>query len=579
MKAKISELEESRSILEKNYLSRVDGEWNDDVKRNFFDGHVSKIRNEHDSFRDTMERTANEFAQSEKVIKSLLSIILLVFLSIPAYGQQGSQKSVVNAENFPQVSFQWNEYNPDPLQPTLLTLKENGQAVDFTLENIASDSVPETNKTILFLWEDRPGINARYRDQFEFTGRLLYGLLNEDLASDTISTFYIATFNRLQVEGEIFRSRLSSFTSDRANIDAFFLDNKHDTQTRPSAETDLLPAIKEGLDLIIREPKSNARAIVVITAGRNKLASGVEMSPIVIESLQNRVPICFVVVPSSDSDGALAYQLARETYGKVISGKDVDGAGEELLQYFKELPSLHYGRDYTVTFTSKLKRDGKQYPLVLNSHGTDYSIVPYNVPKFSLWVWAKEHLVWAIVLLVLLIAVVTLGTIFGIRFFRKLIESNRTKKEEKQRRESQQMVEQAHLKNRLNTTQQELKKQMELLEKEKKQTKKVEQEERLTRLMHTKNLSPRLIVADQGITHNIASATHTIGRAEDNDMVIPNPTVSQHHAQVVFDGSDFDIVDLKSSNGIVVNGNYVDSATLKNGDVIGLGEVSIKFYL
>lgn len=50
----------------------------------------------------------------------------------------------------------------------------------------------------------------------------------------------------------------------------------------------------------------------------------------------------------------------------------------------------------------------------------------------------------------------------------------------------------------------------------------------------------------------------TVGRASDNDVVIQDPKVSRHHAQIVQqDDGSICLIDLESSNGTFVNGNRV----------------------
>ncbi|GFP24724.1 ABC transport system ATP-binding/permease protein [Candidatus Hakubella thermalkaliphila] len=63
-----------------------------------------------------------------------------------------------------------------------------------------------------------------------------------------------------------------------------------------------------------------------------------------------------------------------------------------------------------------------------------------------------------------------------------------------------------------------------------------------------------------------------IGRSEDNDLVIKDPSVSRHHAEMSLDGNDRAwIVDRDSTNGTAVNGAKVTRARLEEGDVISLG--------
>ena len=63
----------------------------------------------------------------------------------------------------------------------------------------------------------------------------------------------------------------------------------------------------------------------------------------------------------------------------------------------------------------------------------------------------------------------------------------------------------------------------------------------------------------------------TIGRRDDNDMIIEDPAVSGHHAKIDSLGERFVLIDLKSKNGTFVNEQLIDSHWLKDGDVVSIG--------
>ncbi len=69
-----------------------------------------------------------------------------------------------------------------------------------------------------------------------------------------------------------------------------------------------------------------------------------------------------------------------------------------------------------------------------------------------------------------------------------------------------------------------------------------------------------------------------IGRAGDNHLAFPQEkTISGHHCEIFREGKNFFIRDLGSTNGVLVNGQKVDSAPLKEGDEIKLGNKSFSF--
>ncbi|BCZ24584.1 FHA domain-containing protein [Mycobacterium senriense] len=69
-----------------------------------------------------------------------------------------------------------------------------------------------------------------------------------------------------------------------------------------------------------------------------------------------------------------------------------------------------------------------------------------------------------------------------------------------------------------------------------------------------------------------------IGRANDNDIVIPEVLASRHHATLVPTPSGTEIHDNRSINGTFVNGARVDSAVLHDGDVVTIGNIDLIFH-
>lgn len=70
----------------------------------------------------------------------------------------------------------------------------------------------------------------------------------------------------------------------------------------------------------------------------------------------------------------------------------------------------------------------------------------------------------------------------------------------------------------------------------------------------------------------------TIGRGEENDIVIPENFVSHHHAVIYQHGNQYVIEDLGSVNHTYVNGNALSGkAYIKPGDEVQIGMVVLRF--
>ncbi|MEW5853953.1 MAG: FHA domain-containing protein, partial [Myxococcota bacterium] len=91
---------------------------------------------------------------------------------------------------------------------------------------------------------------------------------------------------------------------------------------------------------------------------------------------------------------------------------------------------------------------------------------------------------------------------------------------------------------------------------------------------------PRLVVVSTslaGRAFNLTKDETVIGRTEDNDLQIDHRSVSRNHAKIVREGGRYTVVDLKSANGVLVNGEEYARIDLRKGDIIELGHVKLRF--
>jgi len=74
--------------------------------------------------------------------------------------------------------------------------------------------------------------------------------------------------------------------------------------------------------------------------------------------------------------------------------------------------------------------------------------------------------------------------------------------------------------------------------------------------------------------------TTTIGRERDNDIILLDPKISRHHAQITAQKGEWIITDLGSANKTYLNGSAVTKpAPLKSGDRLSFGEFELTFSL
>jgi nitrite reductase (NADH) large subunit len=83
---------------------------------------------------------------------------------------------------------------------------------------------------------------------------------------------------------------------------------------------------------------------------------------------------------------------------------------------------------------------------------------------------------------------------------------------------------------------------------------------------------PDRTIAVQGVA--------TIGRDNEEDIVLESITVSRCHAMLLPNAAEMSLIDLQSTNGTLVNGVFVPPDTLvrlADGDVIQFGQVVARY--
>jgi hypothetical protein len=81
---------------------------------------------------------------------------------------------------------------------------------------------------------------------------------------------------------------------------------------------------------------------------------------------------------------------------------------------------------------------------------------------------------------------------------------------------------------------------------------------------------------DTEIVHPLGRRT-TIGRGLDNDIRIDTKFISRHHAVVLAGPQQTVVEDLRSTNGVTVNGKRGNRSVLRDGDIVHVGRTRFRF--
>ena len=77
--------------------------------------------------------------------------------------------------------------------------------------------------------------------------------------------------------------------------------------------------------------------------------------------------------------------------------------------------------------------------------------------------------------------------------------------------------------------------------------------------------------------YSVHKAVTSVGRSLDNDLSIDAPAVAEHHAQIIFDGRDFNLEEGDRQADILINGKKKRRARLCHGDRLTLGSAQLAF--
>ncbi len=92
--------------------------------------------------------------------------------------------------------------------------------------------------------------------------------------------------------------------------------------------------------------------------------------------------------------------------------------------------------------------------------------------------------------------------------------------------------------------------------------------------------SAQLVVSQGGHTDRalqLRPGTLSLGRADDNDVVLPDVAVSRHHARLIVDAHTVTVEDLGSPNGTYLRGRKIQAERVRDGDEVRIDPFTLRF--
>ena len=275
------------------------------------------------------------------------------------------------------------------------------------------------------------------------------------------------------------------------------------------------------------------KAIIVISDGRDN-GSATDVEKVISDAFKRRIPIHAVAHSELDQDSLSNLEMiARRSGGTYRPAPNVDDINKSLTVIKDFINKM-----YVIQWKTRLGHDGKDHKIeiAMENEGSSTSLkssILVRTPGFTDWL--KIGIIVAVILLVVVagiaIYILTRPKPAPTRFCPVC--------------------------------------------------KRAQMPEWDVCLFCLKSAKARLIMqkgaGPKGKTWPLVGKVVSLGSGPENSIRILDGAVSGKHAGVAIDGNKFEIVDLGSKNGVLVNGKKTPRRFLRNGDVITLGMTEFKF--
>jgi len=507
----------------------------------------------------------------------------------------GQQKTLdvrhINTDEYPKISADLWVRNPDGINQDAIKFyeesSENPVKVNFTKKEIVKDSVAK-NKCIVFLILN-PGSYGIfelnwYRNVVKQAIRK--GAINK---GDKVE---ILNFNN-ESAGQLLYPNTISFTDDTIAIfkklESILLRDTKSLCSSINDRTLIYQAINQTLDQLEKQNLNIPAGVFVLADDRACVAGSTGETP-GIRSKRLNFPIFGINYYKPNQINSIK-TLCEESFGLYYSdpSMSVANASSKLNSYLNSFLQRQAGFYYSFNYNTTYEKDGKSHAVKIDAKSDNTAfLLPSPNKNIIEWIVANPILSTIIFLLLGVSVFLTM----------RLFKNEKIKKEAERKLQKQQLseIDKQHrdkeelLSAKLTAQQQELEniKRKEQQQRDAEQRKKIEQDNQI----RDKELSAQMLLSgnypwfDYTLGNNtkqrfeIRIPQITVGRAENCDLKIDNPTVSKNHFQLNFKiNGEYWVKDLGSSNGLYVNGQKVQQSILKHGDFVQAGEMVLNFFI
>ena len=528
-------------------------------------------------------------------MKKLFILITVFVFSLSTYSQVQFYDDSTSVADFPEISFQINDRDPDLKVKSDFILRERLDQLEvidtFSFSHLKDSlSYSDENKCILVMIE-----TLGHSDRYEQLNTSL-NAINSSLSrfinkGDKVKLVWFALRNaETKILNDINPKFTDSINEIKSYLNKFRLPDNDFTNKYVS---DITGALIEGVDILDKFDSSLPKSIILISEERNNSYAQVSTTSAIARAWEKGVVINTIKYNRFRDEQFSIPTLSQGTYGERfvlsqssgnqrVNNKKKSEIENRVVQISKNLVKRSKGNNYKFSFITKNDiKDGKNYRVQVEvTDSEQVEELPYKAPGNWVVGQFQKNLILSIVISIILIVLIT---ILVLKIFRSYKEKALARENEmlEQRKKTELQQEEIDKQNKEidRIKNEEIERQRIDSENQKKK----KENELIKKMLQNGNFPIlKVIEGNNSKTYEVNKPLFTVGRSSSNNLTVNNPHISGNHFKISFDGNDYKLTDNGSTNGTLVNGfkyqgNSV-STNLNDGDIIEVTEVTIVFY-
>tara|TARA_B110000003_G_scaffold232922_1_gene235977 strand:- start:514 stop:2103 length:1590 start_codon:yes stop_codon:yes gene_type:complete len=528
-------------------------------------------------------------------MKKLFLLIAVFVFSFSSYSQIKFYNDSTSVVNFPEISFQINDRDPGLKIKSDFILRERLDQLEvidsFSFIHLKDSlTYSNENKCILVMIETL-GHSNRYEQLNTSLNAINSSLSRFINKGDKVKLVWFALRNaETKVLNDINPKFTDSINEIKSYLNKFRLPDNDFTNKYVSSITG---ALIEGVDVLDKFDSSLPKSIILISEERNNSYAQVSTTSAIAKAREKGVVINTIKYNRFKDEQFSIPTLSQGTYGERfvlsqslgnqrVNDKKKSEIENRVVQISKNLVKRSKGNNYEFSFLTKNDiKNGKNYDIQVEvTDSEQLEELSYKAP--GNWVVAQfqKNLILSIFVSIILIALILILVLKIYKSYKEKALARENEILDQRKKTEHQQVEIDKQNNEIDRIKNE-ESERQRIEAEKK--KKEAESELIKKMLQNGNFPIlKVIEGDNSKTYEVNKPSFTVGRSSNNDLTINNPHISGNHFTIYFDGNNYYLKDVGSTNGTLVNGIIYKggsgSINLNDGDIIEVTEITIVFY-